>query len=109
MPKIKILFVCTENLQRSPTAESLFSNSKKYKVKSCGISQFAEIIISKESVRWADIIVCMEEVHKEFILENFPESHNKELIVLNILDIYYKDDPKLIELLKQKLKRFKTS
>ena len=109
MPKIKILFVCTENLQRSPTAESLFSNSKKYKVKSCGISPFAQIMISKESVRWADIIVCMEEVHKEFILENFPESRDKELIVLNIPDIYYRDDLKLIRLLKEKLKRFKTS
>lgn len=102
--KKKLLFVCLLNLQRSPTAESLFKNHEKCKAKSCGIGVFAEKQISKQAVEWADIIFCMEDLHKDFILENFPESQNKKIIILSIPDIYYRDDSELIKILRAKLK-----
>ena len=101
---MKLLFVCTENLQRSPTAELLFKNSK-HKAKSVGISPYATIQITKQAVDWAEVIICMEPVHKEFILKQFP-SKNKEIVVLDIPDIYYRNNPELIRLLKEKLKDF---
>ena len=104
--KTKLLFVCLLNLQRSPTAESLFKNHEKSEAKSCGIGVFAEKQISKRAVEWADIIFCMEDLHKDFILENFPESQNKKIIVFNIPDIYYRDDSELIKILRDKLKGY---
>ena len=102
--KIKLLFVCTLNLQRSPTAESFFDNNKKYEAESVGIHESAFKKISKPSVRWADIIFCMENIHKKFILEKFPkESKGKKIIVLDIPDIYFRNDPELREILEEKL------
>ncbi|MDP3882032.1 MAG: phosphotyrosine protein phosphatase [Nanoarchaeota archaeon] len=101
--KTKILFVCTANQQRSPTAESLFTNNEEYETKSVGIHPMAEIPISSEAIEWADRIVCMEEEHKEFIEREFPIADKKQLIVLNIPDVYSRDDPDLIMSLKEKL------
>lgn len=101
---MKLLFVCTENLQRSPTAESLFK-SPKHKAKSAGISPYANTQITKQAVDWADVIICMESIHKSFLLKQFPSAKNK-IQVLNIPDIYYRNDPELIRLLKEKLKDF---
>ena len=102
--KIKLLFVCILNLQRSPTAESLFDNNEKYEAESVGISELASKKISKSSVRWADIIFCMENIHKEFILEKFPkEAKGKKIIVLDIPDIYFRNDPELRGILAEKL------
>tara|TARA_Y100000296_G_scaffold69835_1_gene83995 strand:+ start:67 stop:387 length:321 start_codon:yes stop_codon:yes gene_type:complete len=104
--KTKLLFVCILNLQRSPTAEDLFKNHENYEAKSCGINISAVKIISKQAVEWADIIFCMEDIHKNFILENFSEAQNKKIIVFNIPDVYYRDDPELVVILRDKLKKY---
>ena len=102
--KIKLLFVCILNLQRSPTAESLFDNNEKYEVESCGINLLAKKQINEKVIKWADIIFCMENIHKKFILERFPkESKGKKIIVLDIPDVYFRDDPELREILAEKL------
>ena len=102
--KIKLLFVCILNLQRSPTAESLFDNNEKYEAESCGIDIFAKKQINEKVIKWADIIFCMENIHKKFILERFPkESKGKKIIVLDIPDVYFRDDPELREILAEKL------
>ena len=102
--KIKLLFVCILNLQRSPTAESLFDNNEKYESESCGIDIFAKKQINEKVIKWADLIFCMENIHKKFILERFPkESKGKKIIVLDIPDVYFRDDPELREILVEKL------
>lgn len=106
MKKTKLLFVCILNLQRSPTAEGLFKNHENYEAKSAGIDISAVKIISKQAVEWADIIFCMEDIHKNFILENFSEVQNKKIIILSIPDVYYRNNPELVEILKDKLKRY---
>ena len=104
---MKLLFVCNANLQRSPTAEDLFKNSKKHEARSCGIDPLAKTRISKEIVKWADIIICMEPWHKDFILTNFlKEVAGKDIRVLDILDVYFRGDPELVKILKKKLKEF---
>jgi len=99
-----LLFVCSSNLDRSPAAAGLFDGSKRYEAKSCGILPHAETVISKEAVLWADKIFCMEHCHKAYIMQNFPESLKKEMIVLNIPNNLARNDPKLMEMLKAKLR-----
>ena len=106
MKKKKLLFVCSANLQRSPTAESLFENNEKYEAKSAGTDVFAINPLTHKTINWADVIFCMEGFHKDFILENFQEANEKEIINLDISDIYYRNDPELIEILKEKLKKY---
>ena len=102
---MKLLFICTENLQRSPTAESLFDNHKEHEAKSAGISFSAEKKVSSNATKWADKIFVMEPLHKKFLIVNFPESQEK-IIVLDIPDVYFRDDPELINILKKKLEEF---
>ena len=106
MKKKNLLFVCRANLHRSPTAQGLFKNSKQYQAKSCGTHLLSETVISKQAIKWADIIFCMEDEQKDFILENFPEAKDKNIKILNIPDVYIRDNPKLIRILKEKLRRW---
>lgn len=104
---MKILFICTAALQRSPTAAELV-NSKydNHEAKYAGIHPSAEIPITKESIEWADKIITMEEFQKTMIESKFPkETEEKELYALKIPDIYPKNDPELIEILEEKLEK----
>jgi predicted protein tyrosine phosphatase len=105
MEKKNLLFICTANFQRSPTAAALFKDNEKYIGKSCGIHQQAVRPISKQAIEWADVIFCMEDIHKDFIDDNYSdEIGNRKIIVLNIEDNYERGDEGLIAILKEKLK-----
>ena len=109
MRKKKLLFVCTANMQRSPTAEKLFANSRKYEARSAGTSMLAVKHITKEMVDWADIIFVFSEIdenHKSYILHYFPNAAKKKIIDLDVSDTYDKDDPRLVRLLREKLKEY---
>ncbi len=106
--KEHLLFVCTANLNRSPTAKSLFKNNKKYEAKSAGIHPLSENPITKQAIKWADIIFVMDEKndkHKTFLLREFPEAAEKKIIILGVPDIYTKNNPQLIKILKKKLRK----
>ena len=51
-----ILFVCTGNVDRSPTAEGLFKNVGGLEVKSAGTSIAATVPLTRELIEWADEI-----------------------------------------------------
>ncbi|MBS3071183.1 phosphotyrosine protein phosphatase [Candidatus Pacearchaeota archaeon] len=106
MKKKKLLFVCTANLQRSPTAESLFDGNEKYEVKSVGINGLSPKKITVHSMKWADIIFCMEEIHKDYILKKFPEFKKKKIVILDIQDTYFRNDLRLIGILTEKLDKY---
>ena len=109
--KKRLLFICTENLLRSPTAEDLVNRSKEfsdYTARSAGTSMAAEHQLSKELVNWADIIFVFSErydKHKTILLKKFPNI-KKRIIDLAIQDKYSKNDPGLIKILKNKLKKY---
>ncbi len=108
MKKQKILFVCTANTHRSPTAEELLKGDKRFEVKSCGIHPLSPTPISRELVDWADKIFVMcerLEKHRTIIEDKFPDM-KKPIIDLNIPDNYWKGDAELIEVLKSKLKEY---
>ena len=101
----RILFVCTANIDRSPTAEDLLKDIEGFEVKSAGVWFNARKRISRDLIEWADIIFVMEDFHKEVITTLKPEAESKT-IVLNIPDIYPRNDPELIKILKMRLKEF---
>jgi len=86
LAKKKILFVCTGNIDRSPTAEVLLSNNPLYEARSAGTWRHAYRRVSGELVEWADLIFVMEDHHKESLVDSFPEAEDK-IIVLDIPDI----------------------
>jgi predicted protein tyrosine phosphatase len=98
----KVLFVCTANLQRSPTAEKHFQNWKGlWEAKSAGVMPVPEgNSLSQELVDWADLVICMEPEHAEYLETNFNCTPSK-LKVLNIADRYTRDDPQLIRQLER--------
>jgi len=96
----KLLFICTLNLQRSPTAEKIFKD--KYDTKSAGVADTAKVPITYDLLEWADVVFVMEEGHRKFISEKFPNS-KKKIINLDIHDSYYFMDEELVKVLKEKV------
>jgi len=101
----KVLFVCSGNIHRSPTAANMFKDCKGFEVKSAGTSIGAQNPVSAELVEWADKIFVMEEEHRKLIVQQFPEAASK-ITVLDIEDNYYRDDPRLRAILKEKLEPY---
>ncbi len=99
---MNILFVCTMNKWRSPTAKKVYNSLNKIKTRSAGTSPKARRTISANDIRWADIICVMESKHRSRIKTTFPNAlNNKQIHVLEIEDNYQFMDPELIELLIQ--------
>jgi len=104
---MRVLFVCSRNRLRSPTAEALFSNRPDLETLSAGTAPDAETPVSAELIEWADIIFAMEKVHRRHLEEKFGKLlSQKKLVVLGIPDKYRHMDPALIELLLKKVPPF---
>lgn len=105
--KTKLLFLCSQNQWRSPTAESLFENHPRYVARSAGTEIGARTKVTAGHVGWADLIFCMERKHADRILERFStELAGKPLVTLRIPDTYAFMDPVLIELLRSELSQY---
>ncbi|MEO8002159.1 MAG: low molecular weight protein tyrosine phosphatase family protein [Arenimonas sp.] len=103
----KILFVCSQNKLRSPTAEQIFSEITGLEVLSAGTNNDAVTPLSSELIEWADKIFVMEGLHRAKLQKRFRHSLNgKKVICLDIPDNFTYMDPELITLLKKKVARF---
>jgi predicted protein tyrosine phosphatase len=106
-PMKHVLFICSQNRLRSPTAEQVFSSHPGIEVASAGMSHDAETPVSAELVSWADVIFVMEETHRNELSSKFNSYlQNKRLVCLDIPDDYEFMDPTLIKLLKAKVTPF---
>jgi len=103
MPK-KVLFVCTGNMDRSPTAEDLLKGREDFEATSAGTWMHAQRRISESLLDWADKIFVMEKEHKAAILHLKPDVE-KKIIVLDLPNNYPRNDPELVRLLKAKLSK----
>jgi predicted protein tyrosine phosphatase len=101
----RVLFVCSGNVDRSPTAEALLKNKEGLDVRSAGTWEAARTVVSKELIDWADTIFVMEEHHKEALKMIDPKAQSK-IIVLDIEDRYLRNDPELVKILKEKLSEY---
>lgn len=99
--KKRILFLCSQNKLRSPTAEIIFADHPNIEVDSAGLNNDAEVPLSEEQVRWADLIIVMEKAHRNRLNRKFKSSlAGKRVVVLDIPDEYDYMDPTLVALLK---------
>ena len=99
-----MLFICSQNRLRSPTAQQVFASWEGIKTASAGTNNDAENPLTAELVAWAQLIVVMERVHRDKLSKKFRE-HLKEqrVVCLDIPDRYGFMDPALIELLEAKV------
>jgi len=107
----KVLFICNANLNRSPKAEEILNRKGggNFEAKSAGLHPLAEIPVSKEAIEWADIIVLMDEKNerqKTALFQMFPDERlkQKDIRVLEIPDIYPREDPELERVIVNRLK-----
>lgn len=98
---INVLFVCSRNRWRSPTAERIFSRDPKLSVRSVGTSRKANRTVTEQDIRWANIVVVMEHKHRDRLRASFPRAMQyKTSHVLDIPDDYAFMDPALVEQLE---------
>jgi predicted protein tyrosine phosphatase len=102
-----VLFVCSQNKLRSPTAEQVFANWPGVETASAGTNNDAENPLSSELVEWADIIFVMERTHRTKLQTRYRAAMKKaRLICLDIPDDYEFMEPALVELLRVKVGRY---
>ena len=102
----KLLFVCSENRLRSPTAEAVFSEYEGVEAIGAGMNSDAETTVSGDLIEWADIILVMEKMHRNTVSKKYKELlKDKRLVVLDIPDNYEYMQPELIQLLKTKVSK----
>ncbi len=99
---MKILFVCSRNRLRSPTAESIFADYAGIETRSAGTAKDAENPIAFDDLEWADIVFVMEKRHAKQLRHLFPKLEPR-VICLGIPDNYEFMQPELIEILEQKV------
>jgi predicted protein tyrosine phosphatase len=101
----RILFVCTANIDRSKTAEDLYSSDPRFEVKSCGVASFAQVVVTRDLLDWADCVFVMnegEDHHVTAIKRRFP-GLSKEVIDLDIEDRWKRGHPELAKLIVSRL------
>ena len=100
-----LLFICSKNQWRSPTAELLFKNHPHHNARSAGTSDKARIRINQKLIDWADVLFLMERKHLDIIKQSF-QLDKQTVVVLDIEDNYQFNDPELVEILKAGLAEY---
>jgi predicted protein tyrosine phosphatase len=98
-----VLFICSQNRLRSPTAEQVFSNHEGFEVSSAGLNPDANTAVTPELLEWAHVIFVMERAHRNKLSKKF-RAHLKSqrIICLDIPDEFEFMDPGLVKLLEAK-------
>ena len=100
MSSICLLFICSKNQWRSPTAEKIFQKHPLVDVRSAGTARSARRQVQFADILWAVVIFVMEQKHASRLRGEFRAVLKyKELVVLDIPDEFRFMDPELIELL----------
>ena len=99
-----ILFVCSANVDRSPTAEHMYQNHPQLEVKSAGIHWYATRKVDENLLQWADVILCMEEFQKQIIMRDFTSVVAGKIIdYLDVYDDYERMSPELRDAIKEQM------
>ncbi|NTV03325.1 phosphotyrosine protein phosphatase [bacterium] len=99
----RLLFVCSHNRARSPTAAWVFSQLPDTEAKSAGLSEYAVNRLTPELIAWAEVIFVMERAQRSKLIKLFGNTAaGKRIVVLGIRDEYECMDPGLVSLLEAK-------
>lgn len=105
MPR-HVLFLCSRNRLRSPTAEQVFADWPGIETSSAGLDHDAENPLTPELLAWADLVFVMERVHRARLSARFkPYLDGKRVVCLAIPDRYRYMEPALVRLLQAKVPR----
>lgn len=93
----KLLFLCSRNRRRSPTAEQLFHRVDGIQARSAGTEPGARVKVTAGHLGWADLIIVMEKKHLRRLRAKYAEVlAAKKVLCLNIPDDYRFKQPELI-------------
>ena len=94
---LKLLFICSRNQWRSPTAERLFGGVPGVEARSAGMEPGARVRVTAGLLGWADRIFVMERKHAAYLRDRFGEElAGREVDCLHVPDEWVADDPELI-------------
>lgn len=100
----RVLFICSMNRLRSPTAEQVFANYPGIECDSAGLNNDAANPVTGELVEWAELIFVMERVHRSKLSRRFKRHiGNRRVVCLDIPDDYDFMEPALVDMLKRKV------
>ena len=98
---LRVLFICSRNRRRSPTAERVFTGRADLEVASAGLAPDAEEVVTPETLEWAELIFVMEKVHRARLQRRFGSHlHHARIVCLDIPDDYEFMDPALMKLVE---------
>ncbi|MFN0069824.1 MAG: low molecular weight protein tyrosine phosphatase family protein [Limisphaerales bacterium] len=101
---MKLLFLCSRNRWRSPTAERLFDGVDGHQARSAGTEDGARIKVTAGLLGWADVIFVMERKHAARLVAKFPDAlAGRPLVCLRIPDDYGFMDVALVALLHERV------
>ncbi|MEW6020893.1 MAG: low molecular weight protein tyrosine phosphatase family protein [Pseudomonadota bacterium] len=103
----RVLFICTQNRLRSPTAEQVFATWPGIETDSAGVGNDADVPLAPEQLAWAEIVFVMEKAHRNRLSAKFRRHLNgKRIVCLDIPDDYDYMQPELVRLLEKKVAPF---
>lgn len=92
-----LLFICSRNQWRSPTAEAVWRKKPGYNARSAGTSPKARKTVGVADIRWADYIFVMEKKHANRLRAEFTRMlDHKPIHILDIPDEYQFMDEELV-------------
>jgi predicted protein tyrosine phosphatase len=101
---IRVLFICSQNRLRSPTAEQIFASFEGIETASAGLNHGAEVPVTPELLDWAELIFVMERAHRVRLDRRFRAAlKGKRVVCLDIPDRYEFMEPELVRLLTIKV------
>ena len=107
--RMRFLFVCHANADRSPTAEDVCrriarDNGLEIEASSAGVSRGANRPVTKEMADRADTVFVMEPDMAIEMVEGYGQNPAK-VVCLDVLDLYKRNDPWLVAMLEEKMYR----
>lgn len=103
---MNLLFICSENRLRSPTAENVFSAYPGIQAIGAGTGVHAQTPVSQALIEWANIILVMEK-HQDEVARTYKDVlKGKPLVCVDIPDHYEFMQPELIKLLKERVPEY---
>ena len=102
----RVLCVCSAGLLRSPTIASVLHTDYKCNVRAAGVSQeYALVPVTEALLHWADIIVCADDEHQEWIEQQLEQLQltKRQVFSLGLPDRFSYNDAGLREEIRTRL------
>ena len=102
-PKPHLLVICGRNKRRSRTAEFIFKNDNRFKIRSAGLSNSSNKKLTEHDINWSTYIFVMDDEQKERLRNLYNHLQLPPIEVLYIADEYEFMDEELVEILTVKI------